>query len=163
MNKCLLDTDILSEIIKGRDLVVAAKAHAYLAQLGRFTTSAVSVAEIIYGFRRIGREDRVAQFEASLTNAHGRTDRRRDSELTMLAPLWIPHASPAGSLLYGSRYCVRGLRHDLHGRRLVRRSRRAPTGREDAAALIRNELRSEVRQLLTEASPNARGIVDLAR
>jgi tRNA(fMet)-specific endonuclease VapC len=69
MNKRRLDTDILSEIIKGRDLVVAAKARAYLTQLGRFTTSAVSVAEIIYGFRRIGREDRVSQFEASLTNA----------------------------------------------------------------------------------------------
>jgi predicted nucleic acid-binding protein len=69
MNRRLLDTDILSEIIKGRDLVVAAKARAYLTQLGRFTTSAVSVAEIIYGFRRIGREDRVSQFEASLTNA----------------------------------------------------------------------------------------------
>jgi tRNA(fMet)-specific endonuclease VapC len=69
MNKCLLDTDILSEIIKGRDLVVAAKARAYLTRLGRFTTSAVSIAEVIYGFRRIGREDRVAQFEASLTNA----------------------------------------------------------------------------------------------
>lgn len=69
MNRCLLDTDILSEIIKGRDLVVAAKARAYVAHLGRFTTSAVSVAEIIYGFRRIGREDRVSQFEASLTDA----------------------------------------------------------------------------------------------
>jgi tRNA(fMet)-specific endonuclease VapC len=54
--------------IKGRDLRVAAKARAYLIQVGPFTTSAVSVAEIIYGFRRIGREDRVSQFEASLTN-----------------------------------------------------------------------------------------------
>jgi predicted nucleic acid-binding protein len=77
MNKCLLDTDILSEIIKGRDLVVAAKARAYLTQLGRFTTSAVSVAEIIYGFRRIGREDRVSQFEASLTLSVSRTTSKR--------------------------------------------------------------------------------------
>jgi tRNA(fMet)-specific endonuclease VapC len=69
MNKCLLDTDILSEIIKGRDPVVAAKARTYLGQLGRLTTSSVTVAEIIYGFRRIGREDRISQFEASLTNA----------------------------------------------------------------------------------------------
>jgi len=68
MSRCLLDTDILSEIIKGRDPLVAAKARTYLGQLGRFTTSAVSVAEIIYGFRRIGREDRVSQFEESLTN-----------------------------------------------------------------------------------------------
>lgn len=48
---------------------MAANARTYLEQLGRFTTSAVSVAEIIYGFRRIGRDDRAAQFEASLTNA----------------------------------------------------------------------------------------------
>jgi tRNA(fMet)-specific endonuclease VapC len=72
MSRCLLDTDILSEIIKGRDPVVAAKARTYLGQLSRFTTSAVSVAEIIYGFRRIGREDRVSQFEASLMNVEVR-------------------------------------------------------------------------------------------
>ena len=34
---------------------------AYLAEQGRFMTSAVSVAEIVYGFRSMGREDRVAQ------------------------------------------------------------------------------------------------------
>lgn len=33
------------------------------------TTSAITVAEIVYGFRRIGREDRVTQFEASLDAA----------------------------------------------------------------------------------------------
>ena len=36
-----------------------------MSQQGRLTTSAVTVAEIVYGFRRMGREDRVAQFEAS--------------------------------------------------------------------------------------------------
>ena len=68
MSRCILDTDILSEIIKGRDPVVAARARAYLQQHARFTTSAVTVAEIVYGFRRIGREDRVTQFEASLSD-----------------------------------------------------------------------------------------------
>jgi len=47
MNRSLLDTDILSEIIKGRDPVVTAKARAYLGRVGRFTTSAVSVVEIV--------------------------------------------------------------------------------------------------------------------
>lgn len=69
MSRCLLDTDILSEIIKGKDAAVVARAAAYLAKQGRFTTSAVTVAEVVYGFRRMGREDRVAQFEASLTAA----------------------------------------------------------------------------------------------
>lgn len=68
MTRRLLDTDILSEIIKAKDSTVAANAAAYLAREGRFTTSAVSVAEIVYGFRRMGRDDRVDQFEASLAN-----------------------------------------------------------------------------------------------
>lgn len=63
MTRCLLDTDILSEVIKGKDATVAARATAYLASHGRLTTSAISVAEIIYGLRRIGREDRIRQFE----------------------------------------------------------------------------------------------------
>ena len=57
MTRCLLDTDILSEIIKGKDATVAARATAYLASYGRLTTSAISVAEIVYGLRRVGRED----------------------------------------------------------------------------------------------------------
>jgi hypothetical protein len=61
VSRRLLDTDILSEIIKGKNAAVAARAAAYLAEQGRFTTSAVSVAEIVYGFRRMGREDGVAQ------------------------------------------------------------------------------------------------------
>jgi predicted nucleic acid-binding protein len=67
MSKVLLDTDILSEILKGKSAVVTARAGKYLAQQGCVTTSATTVAEIVYGFRRVGREDRVAQFEASLT------------------------------------------------------------------------------------------------
>ncbi|HMR09989.1 MAG TPA: PIN domain-containing protein [Polyangiaceae bacterium] len=66
MTRALLDTDILSEIIKGRNETVFARASAYLTEHGRFTTSAVSVAEVIYGLRRVAREDRIVQFEASL-------------------------------------------------------------------------------------------------
>jgi tRNA(fMet)-specific endonuclease VapC len=66
MSRCLLDTDILSEIIKGKNVSVTARAKAYLADAGQFNTSAISVTEVIYGFRRMGREDRIAQFEASL-------------------------------------------------------------------------------------------------
>jgi predicted nucleic acid-binding protein len=69
MSKVLLDTDILSEILKGKSAVVTARAGKYLAQQGCVTTSAITVAEIVYGFRRVGREDRVTQFEASLDTA----------------------------------------------------------------------------------------------
>ena len=55
MSKRVLDTDVLSEIIKGKNEAVTAKAQAYLAEHGRFTTTAVSVAEIVYGLRRVGR------------------------------------------------------------------------------------------------------------
>lgn len=54
---------------QGKNAVIAAKASAYLAQHGRLTTSAVTVSEIVYGLRRVGREDRVALFEASLADA----------------------------------------------------------------------------------------------
>jgi len=56
MSKVLLDTDILSEILKGKSAVVTARARTYLAQQGSFTASPVSVAEIVYGLRRVGRE-----------------------------------------------------------------------------------------------------------
>jgi predicted nucleic acid-binding protein len=69
MTRCLLDTDILSEIIKGRDLAVAARVTTYLETHERLTTSAISVAEIIYGLRRVGREDRLQQFEAAASLA----------------------------------------------------------------------------------------------
>ena len=68
MSRSLLDTDVLSEIIKGKNTAILARANVYLAEHGRFTTSAVSVPEIIYGFRRKGREDRLVQFESSLAS-----------------------------------------------------------------------------------------------
>ena len=64
MSRRLLDTDILSEIIKGKNQDVATRATSYLAQHGHLTTSAVSVAEIVYGFRRLGLGERIAQFES---------------------------------------------------------------------------------------------------
>jgi predicted nucleic acid-binding protein len=62
MSRRLLDTDILSE----KNVAIAAEAATYLTQHDQFTTSVVTVAEIVYRFRRMGREDRVNQFEASL-------------------------------------------------------------------------------------------------
>ena len=69
MSKVLLDTDILSESLKGKSAVVTSRARTYSAQQGNFTTSAVSAAEIVYGLRRVGREDRLARFEGALETA----------------------------------------------------------------------------------------------
>jgi hypothetical protein len=49
INKALLDTDILSEVLKKRDQTVAATAQAYLAEHTRLTLSAITTLEIIYG------------------------------------------------------------------------------------------------------------------
>jgi hypothetical protein len=43
MSKVLLDTDILSEVLKGKSAVLAARAGKYPAQQGCFTTSAITV------------------------------------------------------------------------------------------------------------------------
>lgn len=51
MARVLLDTDILSEIIKKKDPAVVARATEYLAEERRFTVSVLSVMEVVYGFR----------------------------------------------------------------------------------------------------------------
>src|SRR5947207_1859737 len=62
MSRVLLDTDILSEIIKKKHPIVAARAADYLTRYGRFTTSAISVLEIVYGFARVNRHQHLQQF-----------------------------------------------------------------------------------------------------
>jgi predicted nucleic acid-binding protein len=50
MGKSLLDTDILSEYLKGHDQTVASHAARYARQHGVFTFTSVTVYEIVYGF-----------------------------------------------------------------------------------------------------------------
>jgi tRNA(fMet)-specific endonuclease VapC len=66
MSRALLDTDILSEILKNRDATVARAAADYLAKHGEFTVSVVSVMEIAYGLNRAGRKTQLEEFEAAL-------------------------------------------------------------------------------------------------
>ncbi len=68
MARALLDTDILSEVIKKKDAQVEAHATAYLAAEGRFTVSAFSVMEIVYGLHRVGREDRITEFRSLIAD-----------------------------------------------------------------------------------------------
>lgn len=62
MTKVLFDTDILSEIIKGKDANVAARARSYLARAGRLTFSTISVMEIVSGFCRRQGQEKAARF-----------------------------------------------------------------------------------------------------
>ena len=51
MDETLLDTDILSEILKGKDPIVVDAGDRYLAQHGRFAFSAITFYEIYRGLR----------------------------------------------------------------------------------------------------------------
>lgn len=59
----------MSEVLKRKHPIVVARAEEYLAAEGRLTFSVISAMEIVYGLRRVGREDRIQLFETSLTNA----------------------------------------------------------------------------------------------
>lgn len=67
MDKALLDTDIFSEILKGVDANVAGNATVYRIIFGRYTISVITVVEIVKGFHKIQREDRIEQFLGSLS------------------------------------------------------------------------------------------------
>ena len=67
MDKTLLDTDIFSEILKGVDRSVAAKAVAYRAIWGRYTISTITVLEVVKGLHKARREDGIQRFLQSLS------------------------------------------------------------------------------------------------
>ena len=66
MDKALLDTDILSEIVKGINQRVKLKATAYRAVFGYYTTSVITVMEVVQGWHKLQREDKVQAFLATL-------------------------------------------------------------------------------------------------
>ena len=62
MDRVLLDTDIFSEILRGRNARVTAKAAEYRATYGRHPISIITVIEIVKGLHKVRREDRIHQF-----------------------------------------------------------------------------------------------------
>ena len=66
MIKALLDTDTLSEIGRGINATITGNATAYQRIFGQYTTSVVSVMEIVRGFQRASRTRRLRHFVASL-------------------------------------------------------------------------------------------------
>jgi tRNA(fMet)-specific endonuclease VapC len=81
VDKALLDTDIFSEILKGIDPRVVARATAYRAIFGRYTTSVITVMEIVKGLHKLGREDRIQRFLVGLATEELLTLDIRSSEL----------------------------------------------------------------------------------
>lgn len=62
--KSLLDTDMLSEVLKSKDVHVLARARAYLADHGAYSLSTITVMEVVKGLSRKGREDAISRFLA---------------------------------------------------------------------------------------------------
>ena len=56
MNKALLDTDIFSEFLKGRDPQVQQNAASYRRAFGPLTISVVTAMEIVKGLHKMHRE-----------------------------------------------------------------------------------------------------------
>jgi len=67
MERSLLDSDILSELLRGKNSVVLRRGAAHRQVFGRYTTSAVTVFEIVGGFRQLRFDSRIADFENSLS------------------------------------------------------------------------------------------------
>jgi tRNA(fMet)-specific endonuclease VapC len=54
----MLDTDIFSEFLRGRNSAVATRAGAYQHEFGQFTISAVTLMEMCSGWQRLGQIER---------------------------------------------------------------------------------------------------------
>jgi tRNA(fMet)-specific endonuclease VapC len=55
--KTLLDTDIFSELMRGKNEVVRERADAYLKRHGRLTISTVTILEVTKGLHKMRRQD----------------------------------------------------------------------------------------------------------
>jgi tRNA(fMet)-specific endonuclease VapC len=64
MYSALLDTDILSDILKGRNETVQSREKAYLAENDSYALPIIVVMEIIKGLHKAGREDRIQSLMA---------------------------------------------------------------------------------------------------
>jgi tRNA(fMet)-specific endonuclease VapC len=63
----VLDTDILSEVLAGKDATVAARARTYREAQGCYTFTVVAVVEIVRGLRRTRASTRAEAFLASVS------------------------------------------------------------------------------------------------
>jgi tRNA(fMet)-specific endonuclease VapC len=62
MAKALLDTDILSEVLRGKNEAVRRRAETYLSQHGQLTISVLAVVEVVKGFERLQRQAEIDRF-----------------------------------------------------------------------------------------------------
>lgn len=67
MAEALLDTDILSEILKAKDGNVLSRARSYLSEHGRFAISVITVTEIVRGFYQVQAPEKAEEFLEKLS------------------------------------------------------------------------------------------------
>ncbi|MBN1612329.1 MAG: hypothetical protein JW940_37205 [Polyangiaceae bacterium] len=68
MQKAIVDTDILSEYLRGKNATVTQRAEAYLRKHGRLSMSMLTVFAIVRGRHQANQLKRATQF---LTWSHG--------------------------------------------------------------------------------------------
>ena len=66
MNKALLDTDILSEILKAKNAGIISKAVEYKENFEQFTISVITIMEVVKGLHKVGRADALKKFLGGL-------------------------------------------------------------------------------------------------
>jgi len=69
MDKALLDTDILSEVLKAKNAAVVGRAAAYKQEFGQLTTSAITLMEIVKGFHKLKRSDALQKFLRAIADS----------------------------------------------------------------------------------------------
>jgi tRNA(fMet)-specific endonuclease VapC len=66
MDKALLDTDTFSQVLRRYSPAIVFRTAAYLTEFDRLTISAITVTEIVKGWQKRQREDRVDRFISDL-------------------------------------------------------------------------------------------------
>jgi len=62
VEKSLLDTDMLSEIIKAVNTDILIKANRYLTQFGKYTISVITIMEIVEGWQKRKQQQKLEKF-----------------------------------------------------------------------------------------------------
>lgn len=83
-NKTLIETDIFSEIRKGKNPQVIAKAIAYKTIFKHYTISVITVSEVIKGWRKLNRNDRIQEFLIDLPQMEILSLEQKSAELSGL-------------------------------------------------------------------------------
>lgn len=66
MTRTLLDTDIYSEVIRGKNAEVQARARDYVAEHGKLLISTVTIVEVVKGLHKARRHEALERFIHSL-------------------------------------------------------------------------------------------------